>query len=338
MTEKRGRVVTSKPTRQGCRTCRQSTLYSLPACLSADSFLGYVVSNATRLDLDVIDVRRAVDFVQGTYPPTGSPRSSFTARQLLPLEAQGPSLCSMPSLTLDTTDYERYAFDYFRRTTARQMHLNTPRAWMTRLVLRLSHEIPVFRAIAALGGIHRGLVQITHVGFVHTFLEDRNTLHQYGKAIVALEPHIGELYSRFTPVLETVLCACILLAACEIVKSDTTAAISHLRFGNRVFLDYDPTKQTGMLYETETSKTLISTFKLLQANGILLETRSAESCSSIPSSPMSSPPPSDLETLRVTLERLTTEERDLRTDLLRMAQADASQDLTGKNILEKCLL
>ena len=188
-----------------------------------------------------------------------------------------PVLEGMPSLIVEATDFERNAFDHFRQTTIRQMYLDTPRARMTQLVLQMSSSDPVFRAAAALGSVHRSLV-CTTPGTPHqavTWIQD--ALVQYGRAVASLQRSIADLDSGQATCIEPILCACILLASCEVMKSDTMAALSHLRFGRRISLEQD-SKHAGeeRPYTPQTKSVIVSMFeqveqKYLATEGDLVE-------------------------------------------------------------------
>jgi hypothetical protein len=199
------------------------------------------------------------------YQPTGY--LGAITRPLLPVGNTGlihlqPS--TLPSL--DLTDHERYAFDHFRLVTAGHLHLDTPRAKVIHLVLRLSLERPVFHAIAALGSIHRCLVQN-----VVTPGQDFDAIRQYGKAISSLQRYIEEASPRNTVGIGPVLCACILLAACDMVKNDDAAAYSHLQFGWRILTENHSsdayTSETESL-DDHTARTIMPVFELLEDDDI----------------------------------------------------------------------
>ena len=211
------------------------------------------------------------------YAPAGYPCRNALDRRLRPRPSKRDSvvLYLTPWNSLHATDHERYAFDHFRRTVARQISLDTPRAKLTQLILHLSRESPVFRAIAALGSAHRGLAQITHVGFVRTVVQDQETTTQYSRAIRALHQYIGGSKPRRPLFLDPVLCACMLLASCEILENETATAISHLRFGRRILAEQS-VERPG----SKTASTLVSALKLLETDDTLFETASFERCAS----------------------------------------------------------
>ena len=122
------------------------------------------------------------------------------------------------------------------------------------------------------------------------------------------------------------------------MKNDTTAAISHLRFGRRISTEtesHDPTKLTLKPYNPETASTLVSAFKLLEENYIAFGIGSAEDYS-LPSNLLtSSTPLAHLESIQIQLDSLVSAGREVRTSFLRLAQSDNSQDLAGKSVVER---
>ncbi|KAK5706069.1 hypothetical protein LTR97_001055 [Elasticomyces elasticus] len=243
------------------------------------------------------------------------------------------------------SDYQKYAFDYFRRKATIQLERNMSSARWTRLALQLSTETPVFHAVAALGSSYRTLVQLTHAAFACPSVDDTEALDQSCTAIASLRRHLDGAVSR-TASLESVLMACLLLLTLELVRGNSAAVLSHLRFGRkaaRECVQSGNDRSLGIKLEarsTVTTRELMSMFNQLEAHCVLSPQipgrvlYSEDRPGYRPSTQLPSPL-TTVEDVRTQLDILIVASHRLRMDVLQIAQSALQKQEHKPNCLAR---
>ncbi|KAK5130471.1 hypothetical protein LTR08_001993 [Meristemomyces frigidus] len=272
-----------------------------------------------------------------TLLPSASPQ----LRCIIPAQSIWPSGAKPSGVYIN--DYQGQAFDYFRRKAMIQLERNMSSAKWTQLALQLSHETPVFHAAAALGSSYRALVQVTHVAFACPSIDDTEALGQYCKAIASLRRYLDSAVLRPAS-LEPVLLSCLLLVMLEMIRNNSAAALSHLRFGRRLAREY---MQPGSSHQLTTgtelrpqsnviTKELVSMFTQLEEDCVVSSQTGgagfiSDDLSGYCTRSLShlSPPLMTLEDARAQFDILATASHYLRMDILQIAQSAPPRQRTG---------
>lgn len=254
MSSSRRRVVASKPTRYGCRTCRYvrrlrrrswpsprvdasgfgpltARLLSIRRVKCDEARPSCLKCTSTGRACDGYEISRAASHSDAAAKHLQPARS--TSQDLLPrTRAPRPNASAVAALD----EAERLAFDYFLRKTVDIIRQLSPDKSWIQLALQLSGDTaPVTFAITALGSASRAQLGITHTTLVQPKATGHHDLsiRQYGKAVASLQRYIDQAIAHAAPV-EPVLLACLLLACLEVVQGRGEEAASHLRSGRRV--------------------------------------------------------------------------------------------------------
>ena len=175
------------------------------------------------------------------YPPGLLQRDSVISnRQLLPLQRSKPLVSIPPALhwsplKISATDYERHAFEFFRRETAVPLQMISSNKQWLHVALQLGHTEPtVFYCMVAAGSAASAQLDVVH----HTLLRPENarqrdaTLQQYCKATAALQRYINTAVAR-EATIEPIMICCILFVVLEVFRDKGALASAHLRHGRR---------------------------------------------------------------------------------------------------------
>lgn len=285
-------------------------------------------------------------------PRSFSTRNVPLQMRCSPVLTFSPSGATSPA-EVQVSDYQRHAFNYFCGIAKKQLQLNISSAKWTQLALQLSFEAPVFQAIAALGGGYRTLVQTTHVAFACRSEDDPRALSQYCKAVASLRRHLDGAVIRPAS-LEPVLLTCLLLMTFELIRSDSKAAVSHLRLGRQLARDYmlsgiDGQRTTDDALRpqsAEISRELVSLFDQLEEDCVVSSqvhaglTRSDQCGCCSPANDL--PLFATVEGARAQLDTMITAGHDLRMGILNVAQSEAarqrpSSTIARRNCIVPCL-
>ncbi|KAK4629763.1 Aspercryptin biosynthesis cluster-specific transcription regulator [Fulvia fulva] len=224
----RKRVVTSKPSRNGCRTCRIRKVKcdeGRPVCHKCSS------------------TGRTCDGYEVSYAPRCAPRRAILpARSSSSLSPIGGSPSMWINLPSDLSDVERHGYQFFLINTAPVMQLTMPvPQWVLTVILALQvgpAEPAVFYASAALGTMQRAIPALMHTSFLRPLDADLHELatRQYVKAMSSLRTLIRNADTD-TSATRLVLIVCMLCTSFEVFRSRHSAAMDHTRRGCRIAIE-----------------------------------------------------------------------------------------------------
>ena len=176
---------------------------------------------------------------------------------ILPRLTNGNPAQAVSNLSLNTV--EAYNFDYFRSKTLRVLPGITRLVGWEQLMLQISQREPVVLSAAiAVGSIHRSFESDRWPGLIPDDLELQRTIskQQYVKAMRLLRDRLA---NREDPQrAEVALISCFLFICLELIQSDLTAAVSHLRSGLKILREQaekDGTREDAIVMLRRSSKT-----------------------------------------------------------------------------------
>ena len=172
---------------------------------------------------------------------------------------------------LDLNSVEAYNFDYFRSKTLRVLPGITRSLPWEHLMLQISQKEPaVLSAAIAVGSIHRSFESDRWPGLIPDDLELQRTIsqQQYIKAMRLLRDRLAD--PEDPQRAEIALIGCFLFICLELIQSDITAALSHLRSGLRILReqskkDDNRSGTTLMVKRSPTTESVIDHFSSLFA-------------------------------------------------------------------------
>lgn len=239
-------MVTLRPTRDGCKTCRYAApLMWLASILTRKCSLRRIKCDETRPRCsECASSDRECDF--GVRLVSGS-----SSRLLLPAPARrrpldsndSPILIGLPPNTPEWTcissfanEEDRRAYDFFLYKSFDEIGSTSPSGsdWL-RITLQHSAVKPVFHAIAAVGRAHGSIRRVSHCTLVRLeqASEIHATMYHYGKAVSALQKYIDDVMGSQAAV-EPVLIACLLLTCYEVSIDRKWTAFKHYRLGRAI--------------------------------------------------------------------------------------------------------
>lgn len=247
----RKRVVTSKPTRNGCKTCRYVwSIYFTPLlhALTSVNSLRKVKCDETQPNcLKCSSVGRECDYgvrvISGTSSrallpaPHLNPGLGKCPPRSTPLRSLSPRTPVWTSISSFATAEDKSAYDFFLNVSLNEIGATSPSGdeWI-RIALQHSALKPIFHAIAAVGKAHASQCRVSHLTLVRLVQPaDLNAaMNHYSKAVSALRLYIDDIASKQAP-MEPLLIACLLLTCYEVLIDRKGTASRHYRLGRRIF-------------------------------------------------------------------------------------------------------
>lgn len=244
----RKRVVTSRPTRDGCKTCR----YIFPTSLSSALHIDIYSYSLRRIKCDETRPRcskctssgRECDFgvrlVSGSSsrvllpaPDRQHPRGSNVST---PMIGQSPNTPEWTCISSFASAEDRRAYDFFLDVSFEEIGSTSPSGndWL-RVALQHCTLEPIFHAIAAVGKAHGSICRVSHFTLVR--MERPSEIHaamvHYDKAVSSLQKYIDDVV-KSRAAIEPVLIACLLLTCYEVLLDRKWTAFGHYRLGRAI--------------------------------------------------------------------------------------------------------
>lgn len=242
----RKRVVTSRPTRDGCKTCRYAApLMWLASLLTRDFSFRRIKCDETRprcskcvssgRECD-FGIRLVSDGSSRILLPAPARRRPLSSNDSPYLIGQSPNTPEWTCISSFANEEDRRAYDFFLHKSFDEIGSTSPSGseWL-RIALQHSAVKPIFHAIAAVGKAHGSIRRVSHFTLVR--LEQASDIHtamyHYGKAVSALQKYIDDVMESQAAV-EPVLIACLLLTCYEVLIDRKWTAFKHYRLGRAI--------------------------------------------------------------------------------------------------------
>jgi hypothetical protein len=221
-------VVTSRPTRNGCKSCRLRRV----KCDEARPQCKKCTSSGRECDYGVRLLSPDSNHSSRTLLPRSLSRSSGDRS----LESLSPNIPEVTSILSFASPEDRRAYDYFLKVCLNEIGPTSPTgdAWV-RIAIQHSKVKHVFHAMAAVGMAHASVRRVSHFTLVRLVqrADLEAAMRHYGKAVSALQSYVAEVMQDRAAV-EPLLLACMLLVCYEVWVDQKGTIANHYRIGRRI--------------------------------------------------------------------------------------------------------